>query len=257
MQRDPLLPPTFLQRNARVGAALLAPLLVAQGKWVRRQIPRLPHAPEPWEGSFPGKKPLKVLGLGDSTIAGVGVNDPLLGLTPQFSRVLSEEVGRGAQWRAVGRSGATTKDLLGPFLPAALEKPADVVLVSIGANDAKNLLSLSSTIERFERLLDTLTSGHPGAILLFSSLPAFYLFDSLPQPLRSVIYAHSQAIERSVRPMIESRPHAFMSPPPPRYTDTFFAVDRFHPSADGYRDWASFALRDALERGALESLRAR
>lgn len=256
-RRDPDLPPTFLERNARVGAAFLAPLLVAQGKYVRRKIPRLPHAPEPWEGSISGPQQIRVLGFGDSTIAGVGVHDPGLGLTPQFAKALSDTLGRGAHWRAVGRSGATTKDLLGPFLAPALESPADVVMVSIGANDAKNLLSLSQTIQRFERLLDTLSAGHPGAVLLFSSLPAFYLFDSLPQPLRGIIYAHAQAIERSVRPMIESRPHAFMSPPPPRYTETFFAVDRFHPSADGYRDWARFALRDALERGALESLGAR
>jgi len=48
-----------------------------------------------------------------------------------------------------------------------------------------------------------------------------------------------------------------MSPPPSRYNDTFFAEDGFHPSADGYRDWAHFALRDALERGALAQLTAR
>ena len=255
--RDPGLPPTFLQRHARNSALLLAPLLIAQGKYVRRQVPRLPHAPEPWSGTFSGRDPIQVLGFGDSTIAGVGVTDPLHGLTPQFSQALSKEIGRGVSWRAVGRSGATTKDLLGPFLPAALEHPADVVLVSIGANDAKNLLSLTATIRRFEQLLSELTQGHPNAVLLFSSLPAFYLFPTLPQPLRSVIYAHAQAIERTVRPMIEALPHAFMSPPPPGYTDSFFAVDGFHPSREGYRDWAGFALRDALERGALEKLTAR
>ncbi len=250
-------PPTFWQRNARATAVALGPVLIAQGRWVRTKIPRLPHAPEPWSGGLPGPEEISVLGFGDSTIAGVGVSDPHLGLTARFSHALHDELGRGVQWRSVGRSGATTEDLLGPFLPQALERQADVVLISIGANDAKNLRPLAATVDRFQRLLDVLSEGHPKATLLFSSLPAFYLFDTLPQPLRSIIYRHSQAIERSVRPLIEQRPYAFMSPPPPRYTEGFFAVDGFHPSEQGYRDWAGFALRDALERGALEHLKRR
>jgi lysophospholipase L1-like esterase len=249
--------PTFWQKNARKTAVALSPVLVAQGRWVRAKIPRLPHAPEPWTGELPGPQEISILGFGDSTIAGVGVSDPRLGLTAQFSHAVHAEMQRGVRWRAVGRSGATTEDLLGPFLPSALEGEADVIVISIGANDAKNLKPLGATVDRFQRLLDVLNEGHPNATLLFSSLPAFYLFDTLPQPLRSVIYQHSQAIERSVRPLIEERPYAFMSPPPPRYTDGFFAVDGFHPSEQGYRDWALFALRDALERGALEHLKRR
>jgi len=253
------LPPNFpapsaLHRSARLLALGLSPVLVAQGRYVRHAIPRLPHAPEPWHGERAGPQPVSVLGLGDSTIAGVGVLDPLDGLVAQFSLRVHEELSRGVRWRAVGRSGATTKDLLGHYLPATLAEPADLVFVSIGANDAKNLVSLKATVERFERLLSVLHAGHPTATLIFSSLPAFHLFRSLPQPLRAIIRAHSQAIERSVRPIIEAAPWAIMSPPPPGYHETFFAEDGFHPSVDGYRDWAQFALRDALERGALDHL---
>jgi len=238
-------------------AVALAPLLFAQGKHVRRMIPRMPHAPEPWSGSTPGPKPIKVLGLGDSTIAGVGVSDPMQGLTAQFSLALADELSRGVSWRSVGESGATTKDILRKFLPPALEEPADILLVSIGTNDAKDLKPLGPTIARFERLTNVLREGHPNAVMLFSSLPAFYLFPSLPEPLRGILYRHAQAIERSVRPLIEARPYAFMSPPPSGYHDTFFAEDGFHPGVDGYRDWARFALRDALERGALDELARR
>lgn len=182
------------------------------------------------------------------------MNDPLHGLTAQFSLALADHASRGVEWRSVGESGATTKDILRRFIDDATQQPADVVMVSLGANDAKDLKPLGATIARFDRLIEVLEQAHPGATLLFSSLPAFYLFPTLPEPLRSIMYAHAQAIERSVRPRIESRPRAIMSPPPPKYHETFFAVDGFHPSVDGYRDWAHFALRDALERGALEHL---
>jgi lysophospholipase L1-like esterase len=235
-------------------ALVISPVLFVQGKYVRSRVPRLPHAPEPWDGTRKGPSPLRVVGLGDSTIAGVGVADATHGLTAQFSRALGEHTGRGVTWSSVGHSGATTKDILRSFMPQATSNPADVVLVSIGANDAKDLKPLGPTVRRFELLLSTLRNAHPDAALLFSSLPAFYLFPTLPEPLRSIMYAHAQAIERSVRPIIESDERAIMSPPPPRYHDTFFAVDGFHPGEDGYRDWADFALRDALERGVLEHL---
>lgn len=246
--------PTLRQRLAWPAALAISPVLIAQGRYVRSQVPRLPHAPQPWAGSRPGPDPLRILGLGDSTVAGVGVTDAHHGLIAQFSIALQDHSGRGVSWRSVGHSGATTKDILQSFLAEATEHPADVVVVSLGANDAKDLKPLGATIARFARLLDTLETAHPEAALLFSSLPAFYLFPTLPQPLRGIMYAHAQAIERSVRPLIEARPRAFMSPPPSGYHDTFFAVDGFHPSVDGYRDWARFALRDALERGALEHL---
>ncbi len=242
---------------ARPVALLLSPLLYAQGKWVRKQVPRLPHAPEPWHGEIPGPKTLSVLGVGDSTIAGVGVKDAAHGLIAQFSLALHESTDRGVSWRAYGASGSTTEDALSKFLSPASEVSADIVLVSLGANDAKNLKPLNATVERFDTLMGELHKAHPTAVLIFSSLPAFYLFPTLPQPLRSIIYAHAQAIERRIRPRIEAFPFALMSPPPPGYHDTFFAVDGFHPSEDGYRDWARFALRDALERGALEHLTGR
>jgi len=244
-------------RLARPAALWMSPLLLAQGRWVRSRFTKLPHAPEPWSGALPGPEPIRIVGFGDSTIAGVGVDDPLLGLTPQFSKAVHTTLGYGVTWRSVGQSGATSKDLLQRFLADAVSEPGDIVLVSMGANDAKDLKPLRATIDRFQRVVEALTAGHPGATLLFSSLPAFHLFPTLPQPLRGIIYAHAQAIERSVRPMIESYPHAFMSPPPPQYHETFFAPDGFHPSADGYRDWASFALQDALERGALDGLSRR
>ena len=42
-----------------------------------------------------------------------------------------------------------------------------------------------------------------------------------------------------------------MSPPPPPYTEGFFASDDFHPSALGYRDWAEFAVDDAELAGIM------
>ena len=253
----PHTPPTLAQRLAWPAAVALAPLLLRQGRQVRRLFPKMPPAPGPSDGSLKGPDPIHVLGVGDSTVVGVGVNDAALGLIPQFSQALHEHCGRGVSWRSVGESGATSKDILAQFLAEAPGASASVVFVSLGANDAKDLKPLRATISRFERLTDALHAAHPEATMLFSSLPAFNQFPTLPQPLRGLLYAHAQAIERSLRPLIEARPFALMSPPPSKYSDGFFAPDGFHPSITGYRDWARFALTDALQRGALAHLARR
>ncbi len=124
--------PTPWQRAAWPLAVGISPLLFAQGKWVRRQVPKLPPAPGPLEGHEPGARPLRILGVGDSTVVGVGVDDASYGLIPQFARAVGEKLGRGAYWRCVGESGATSKDILARFVPAVLEQPADIVVVSLG-----------------------------------------------------------------------------------------------------------------------------
>lgn len=235
----------------------LGPLLLAQGRWARSKGPRLPNAPKPWSGTISGREPLRLLGLGDSTIAGVGVDNPMNGLTAQFARELYQYTGRGLTWDSIGQRGITAEDLVSDYLPAIDQtEPPDVVLVSIGANDAKNMVSPRRAATAIDTVVDRLHADFPQASIIMSSLPAFHLFRSLPQPLRSVMAGNGQAIERRVRPRIEQRHYAMMLPPPPHYPPHFFADDGFHPSAEGYAIWAEFAVEDVASRGLLEHLRA-
>jgi hypothetical protein len=84
-----------------------------------------------------------------------------------------------------------------------------------------------------------------------SSLPAFFRFELLPNPLKRNLYRHSRSLEAQARRVIAATQRAHMSPPPPPYSEGFFASDLFHPSERGYRDWARFAVDDAFESGAL------
>ena len=244
-------------RIARPVGLGLGPLLLAQGRWARSNGPRLPNAPKPWSGTISGREPLYLLGLGDSTIAGVGVDNPMNGLTAQFARELYRYTGRGLSWDSIGQRGITAEDLLEDYLPEIDQAATpDVVLVSIGANDAKNMVSPRRAATAIDLVVDRLHNDFPSASIIVSSLPAFHLFRSLPQPLRSVMAGNGQAIERRVRPRIEQRHYAMMLPPPPHYPPHFFAEDGFHPSAEGYAIWAEFAVEDVASRGLLEHLRA-
>jgi lysophospholipase L1-like esterase len=246
-------------RLARPTGIVLSPLLIAQGKALRRGRPRLPNAPLPWSGRIDGPEPLSLVALGDSTIAGVGVDDSMQGLVAHLARGIYRRTARGITWVSYGQRGATVKNVAEQHLPTALEKTtkADVIVLSAGANDAISLRSVSEVEEHMMRTISALHTHHPHAVFVVSSLPAFHLFDAIPQPLRGIMAGHAQMIERRLRPLVESLPYALMSPPPPQYPKDFFAADNFHPSAKGYSIWAEFALKDAESRGALDHLRSR
>jgi lysophospholipase L1-like esterase len=250
---------TALHRLARPTGIVMSPLLIVQGKALRKRHPRLPNAPLPWSGRIDGPQPLSLLALGDSTIAGVGVNDAMQGLVAHLARGIYRRTARGITWASYGQRGATVRNVAEEHLPAALEKTskADIIVLSAGANDAISLRPVSEVEDHMMDTISTLHTHHPHAIFIVSSLPAFHLFEAIPQPLRGIMAGHAQMIERRLRPTVERLPFALMSPPPPDYPKEFFAADRFHPSAKGYSVWAEFALKDAESRGALDHLRSR
>lgn len=228
-----------------------SPVLIAQGRRLRRDTPRLPDAALPWVGSLAGDRPLRLLVLGDSTAAGVGAATQDDALPGNLARELHSLTGRGIEWKAIGENGATSRDLVERYLDEATECSYDVVFLSIGANDALGLRSRSAFRRDIRTLLTRLRTASPDAQILVSSLPAFFRFELLPNPLRFNLYLHSQSLEDAAREVVATLDRVHMSPPPPPYTDGFFASDLFHPSATGYRDWARFAIEDAVAAKAL------
>ncbi len=250
--RDTPAIPALALRLSRAAAVLRGVVILPQGRRLRRETPRLPDAPGPWRGAVEGDgAPLHLLVLGDSTAAGVGVEHADLGLGGRLAEALADRTGRAVSWRAHGRNGATAGDLVHGYLAAALEGPVDVLFLTVGANDALALRSARAFRRDVRRILRATRAQHPASVVLMSSLPAFFRFRLLPEPLRGTLYRHSRALEAAARTVVDAEPEARMSPPPPPYTEGFFASDEFHPSALGYRDWAEFAVADAAEAGLL------
>jgi len=247
-------------RLSRAAALLRGAVILPQGRRLRRDTPRLPDAPAPWHGrSDPGgggsgsagERPLHLLVLGDSTAAGVGVDHAELGLGGRLADAVAEHTARTVDWRALGRNGATARDLVRGYLAPALDGPVDILFLTVGANDALALRSTRAFRRDVRRIVRATRAQHPDAVILMSSLPAFFRFRLLPEPLRGTLYRHSRALEAAARSIVDAEHDARMSPPPPPYTEGFFAIDEFHPSALGYRDWADFAVDDAAAAGLL------
>jgi lysophospholipase L1-like esterase len=230
---------------SRLVAVALGAVLLPQGLRTRKAIPRLPDAALPWNGEVAGADPISILVLGDSTAAGVGAETQDDALPGNLARTLATAWERGATWRAVGENGATTRDIVQRHLADATSRSYDIVFVTIGANDALGLRSRRAFRRDFRTILRRLRSVSPKALIMVACFPGFAQFSALPNPLRWVLALHAQNLESAARSFVRGEPGALMSPPAPKYTDGFFASDRFHPSAKGYREWVDFALTDA------------
>lgn len=242
---------SLARRLSRLAIIPTGPVLLVQAKRLRRDTPLLPDAVLPWAGDVSGDDPQSLLVLGDSTAAGVGAATQDEALPGNLARGLSVRTGRGIRWRAMGRNGATARDLVRDYLDEAAQTSYDFVFLTIGANDALAIRSRGAFTRDVRTILERLRAASPHATILVSSLPAFTRFELLPNPLRWNLYLHSMSLEDGARAVVASLPGIHMSPPPPPYTDGFFATDLFHPSASGYRDWARFAIEDAADSGAL------
>ena len=84
-----------------VGSLALSPLAWAQGSATRRRVPRLPAANPPHDGNVPGAgNPIRVIGIGESSVSGVGLSRGDETVTAVTARALARYTGRPAAWRA-------------------------------------------------------------------------------------------------------------------------------------------------------------
>ena len=233
--------------------APLSPLLLLQGRRVRRDTPRLPPAAGPCGGVHAGRDagpPLRLLAVGESTVAGVGARTHAEALTGQLAGALSDLSGRAVAWRAFGLSGATVKEAHASLLPAMGDEPADLMLLAFGVNDV-----LAHTVPRryadaLSSLIDALRAKAGGAPVLIAGAPPMARFPSLPRPLNSYLGARAALLDRAVAGRAIER--AVQVAPQVRIEPELFAADRFHPSPAGYRVWAQVLAQVAGRQGFIQ-----
>lgn len=228
--------------GSRIIAFVLSPFLFPQSRVVLSHLPKLQEAGGLRYGKVPGPNPLRLLVFGDSTAAGVGVEYQSEALAGTLSRELNQRFGRGVTWQLYARSGATSGTLRAFFLPSATSEQFDVIFLSVGVNDVMNLRITRQFSEDLAAILDALRESSPEAWIIVPGVPRMERFDSLPDPLSSILGARAHRMNHAARKVIEGRYRVVHAKPWPINTPGFFASDGFHPSAIGYTAWAKAAL---------------
>lgn len=235
----------------RALALPLAPVLIWQGRRVRRDTLKLPEADGPRTGlddadksdaSDESGKPLRLLILGDSSAAGVGASHQREALSGQLRACLASTLAVPLHWRVVARTGIATGEALALFDEAMPDEPEafDIALVALGVNDVTALRGVSRWLADVDRVCARLRERHSVKQIIWSGLPPMHRFPALPQPLRMVMGLHARALDRALAAHFlrdgeaSGRRHIAM----PLMPEGAVASDGFHPDPLAYARWA-------------------
>ena len=214
---------------------LLFPVLLYQGKQARRTTPRLPEAEGSPCGQYGEGTPAKrVLVIGESTAAGVGVETHDQGLASQLAREIHERTGQTIAWHTFGVNGIRLGALIHKLETAELPE-ADVVLLSMGVNDTTGFTPRFRFRRQLRALRELLAPRYSGPILLLS-VPPMHLFTALPSPLRHVMGWRARQLDNLYIRLARQFPEDFRYVNYPVVTDPeLLARDGYHPGQKGYR----------------------
>lgn len=272
---------TWLSTLARLlGTALgaFAGIVAVQFMRLRRMefLPGHPgfyvnHVVTPTAGAA-GRDRLRLVVLGDSTTAGVGVERAEDALPYLIAQRVAEAERRAVHVVSYGWAGARSADLVRQQLPRAIEPlratetesflaGADLVAIVIGSNDATHTTPPGRFRHSLRVVLDGIRDAAPSARVVLAGIPAFrgalrhaepliLLADQYARLLRPISRAEAERVgaayadlARDVPPLIRGR------------TDVL-SRDQFHPSVVGYTAWAD-VIAGALLSGPAETAGAR
>lgn len=228
--------------GSRVLAFVLAPYLFPQSRVILSHLPQLPEAEFDWHGAVDGPDPVRLLVLGDSTAAGVGVETIRDGLAGNLARALAAKIERGVTWTVIARSGATTSEVRNFFLGLASRQSFDYIFVTTGVNDVMQLRRKRAFAADLALIIEGLEKASPDATIMLAGIPRMENFTSLPDPLGTILGARAYRLNTAAHAVLADHPDVVHTPPWPIETEGFFARDDFHPSAIGYRAWAEKAV---------------
>lgn len=219
-------------------AWLALPVYVWQGVRVRLSVERLIPPESPHSGQSDGAEPvIRLLVIGDSSAASVGVDGGHDGLASRLATRIAEKTGRGVVWRAAGFNSATAGELRDFVVPNLEPAPYTHIVLAVGTNDVKNFHSGRRFKREFGGLLYALKARWPDSLIFWSPVIDMRKVPALPRLLGTILEARAALLNRIGTTLCRERraiPAARLPVEDPRG----FARDGFHASAAGYDIWA-------------------
>ncbi|HVK31972.1 MAG TPA: SGNH/GDSL hydrolase family protein [Burkholderiaceae bacterium] len=213
---------------------LLSPVLVAQALATRARLPRLAEAAGDRHGVVGRGAPLRLLMVGDSSAAGVGVASQSSALAGVLPAVLARLGGVRVHWRLLAKSGVTSAQCLA-MLEADGPFEADVAVVVLGVNDVVDQVPSQRAVDARAAIANRLRNAHGVAHVVFAPLPPVHRFPALPQPLRWVAGRDARRHDAAVAQWAATRHDVSHVPIELPLNAGVMAPDGFHPGETVYR----------------------
>lgn len=190
--------------------------------------------------------PVELLLLGDSIAAGLGAERRKDVLGARIAKGLGMRTARPVRLRTAAVVGSESRALADQLDTLPADYRADVAVIVVGGNDVTHRTRVDEAADHLRAAIERLHAR--GTAVVVGTCPDLGALRPVPQPLRALASrmsrrlariqarvadqtgARSVSLRRTVGPMFVSQP------------DEMFSLDRFHPSALGYRRTAEALL---------------
>jgi len=242
-----------------MGLVPFLPILHWQGKRIRANIPDLGEAQEPQGVIGEGAQPIRLLAIGESAIAGVGVRTHKDGMVGHMAAYLSKFTGRSVNWEVVAKSGYTARQVNEILVPKLPEKNYDLLVIGLGGNDTFQVNSPLRWRRDLEKLLKAIRLWQPGVPILFSNLPPVGEMPAFSSSLKFIFRKISSGLDQALAQLVETEAKVWYCRKQIKFEEwrqrvsaeyqiTDFFSDGVHPSSMTYRLWgeelANFTIRE-------------
>jgi lysophospholipase L1-like esterase len=219
------------------GSVALLPLVALQGASTRRRVPCLPTIKMPCRGVVPGEgKTIRVLAIGESTVAGAGLAHGDETVTAATARALARRTGRPIAWQGHGLSGATVSEATQRLLPGIAAAPADLLVIAFGVNGTIKYRPPAVFAADLAALVTAARSRVGEAAVVIAGVAPLSYFPALPWPLRTILNWRSAALQEAAADLAARLPRLVVE----RFSEPLhhlFAVDGFHPNMVAHTLW--------------------
>ena len=224
-------------------------LLHRQAEAARRLIGKplgeqAPHADRTYKKKYGGR--LDLLLLGDSIAAGLGADLPKETLGARLARKLAKDLGRSVRLTTAARVGSESSMLADQLASLPASYRPDLAVIVVGGNDVTHRVPVAESVRHLEEAIEALREQ--GTAVVVGTCPDLGALRPVPQPLRALgSRASRQLGQAQAAAAVRCGAHAvsladvvgpfFITNP-----DEMFSLDRFHPSALGYKRTAKAML---------------
>lgn len=241
---------TLVLSGSLLGARLL---LRRQAAVARRLIgkPLGEHAPQA-DKKYKKKygDPLDLLLVGDSIAAGLGAERPKETLGARLATRLAKATHRTVRLRTVAVVGSESSMLAAQLATLPASYRPDLAVVVVGGNDVTHRVPVAESVRHLEAAVAALRAL--GAEVVVGSCPDLGALRPVPQPLRALgSRASRQLAQAQEAAAVRAGAHAVslahvVGPFFITHPDEMFSLDRFHPSAAGYKRTAKALMPSLL-----------
>jgi len=218
---------------------IIAPLYfiaLPQGLWLKKYSLRMPEAKGPRKMSFgsPKKPGMKLLYLGESPAAGVGIADIKYAVSAQVADKLAAT--QTVEWQLLAQNGIKIKELLLKLQQTETQQP-DISIITLGVNDCTGLTPSGKWQEQVAGLITELRDRGSRHIF-FTAVPPLQRFPLLPAPLSWIMGHRASILNDGLQKVCAHNGAEFIA-----FSATleakYMSIDGYHPNEKGAELWAN------------------